>query len=66
MLTQNQAALMIEEKDLNAKTLKEAIDEAFVDEGKDSSCMKNALKMGTPDAAYDLIQWADEIIDKGH
>ncbi|WP_283651182.1 undecaprenyldiphospho-muramoylpentapeptide beta-N-acetylglucosaminyltransferase [Ileibacterium valens] len=66
ILTQNQAALMIEEKDLNAKTLKEAIDEAFVDEGKRQQLHENALKMGTPDAAYDLIQWADEIIDKGH
>lgn len=58
------AALMIEEKDLNAKTLSEAIDRAFQDESTRKRLSENALKSGTPQAAQEMIVWADAIIDQ--
>lgn len=64
MLTDKKAALMIEEKDLNAVTLKKAIEEAFSDEENRRLLSENAKKLGYPNAAFDLMDWAAEIIDE--
>ncbi len=62
MLTENKAALMIEEKDLNADTLADAISRAFLNEKNRQKLSEHARTMGTPDAASDLISWAEQIM----
>lgn len=64
MLTDKKAALMIEEKDLNASTLKKAIEEAFLNEKNRIALSANAEKLGYPNAASDLMSWAKEIMDQ--
>lgn len=64
VLVDRGAAMMIEEKDLNAETLSTAIREAFLDENNRSTLAENAKKLGTPHAARDLADWANAIIQK--
>lgn len=56
VLVDQGAALMIEEKDLNADSLHRAIVELFLDEKKMQLVCKNALELGKPNAAYDIIE----------
>lgn len=62
MLTDQNAAVMLEEKDLNADSLSKAIHDAFLDEEHRLQLMDNARAMGKPRAAEDIVEWADEII----
>lgn len=64
MLTDANAAVMLEEKDLNADSLCAAISQAFLDEDRRQTLKKNAQALGKPNAAYDIVRWADEIIDR--
>lgn len=62
MLVDEDAAIMLEEKDLNADSLSKAIETAFLDENKRQSLKAHALKAGKPHAAQDMIAWANSII----
>lgn len=64
MLVDEGAAVMLEEKDLNADSLKKAIDDAFMDEKKRQDLMNRAKAIGKPNAAPDMIAWASEIIEQ--
>ena len=56
---------MIEEKDLNASTLNKSIIELFMDPKKMESVHKQALKLGRPNAAYDIIDLCRSCIQQG-
>ncbi|MCF0260324.1 MAG: undecaprenyldiphospho-muramoylpentapeptide beta-N-acetylglucosaminyltransferase [Erysipelotrichaceae bacterium] len=60
MLTDRNAALMIEEKDLNAQALKSAIEQGFMNDDKRLELAANARKAGRPHAAQDIIAFANE------
>jgi UDP-N-acetylglucosamine--N-acetylmuramyl-(pentapeptide) pyrophosphoryl-undecaprenol N-acetylglucosamine transferase len=62
-LADEHAALMIEEKDLNAKTLREAIETGFENEENRQAMAENARKLGAPNAAQDMIDWAEQLMD---
>lgn len=62
MLVDNGAAYMIEEKDLNEATLTQAIETVFLNQNNRISISKQAKKMGTANAAYDLVAYADELM----
>jgi UDP-N-acetylglucosamine--N-acetylmuramyl-(pentapeptide) pyrophosphoryl-undecaprenol N-acetylglucosamine transferase len=63
VLVQAHAARMIEEKDLNAKTLREQIDALFLDETERQLTMKNAKRLGKPHAAYDMIDLCNQLVN---
>lgn len=63
VLVDQQAAFMIEEKDLNATNLKTAIKELFMNEEKMKEVHQNALKLGKPAAVYDIIDEMAELVD---
>lgn len=65
VLVEKGAALMIEEKDLNAKTLKENIVKLFMDPKMMEEVHKQALKLGRPKAAYDIIDCCKSCIQQG-
>lgn len=62
MLEQKNAALMIEEKDLNAETLRKAVEKAFLNEENRAALAKGALEAGKPHAAQDMIAFGNELI----
>ena len=62
MLVQKNAARMIEEKDLNAQTLEKAIKDLFGDEKAMAETRNCALALGKPNAAYDMIELANQIL----
>lgn len=62
MLTDKGAAYLIEEKDLNADTLSAAIKEVFLDEEHRKAYASRAKEMGKPNAAYDIIDFAESFI----
>ena len=64
VLVDQGAALMIEEKDLNADSLHEAIVELFLDEQKMAQVCENALQLGKPNAAYDIIEECQRCIQR--
>ncbi len=64
-LTERHAAMMIEEKDLNARTLSETMKKLFEDPQTMASVRENALKMGKGNAAYDIAALADSLIRQG-
>lgn len=61
-LSDRGAALLLEEKDLNADSLASAIVTGFMDEEKRLSLKENAWKMGTRNAGSDIVEWGDQII----
>lgn len=63
MLADKGAACMIEEKDLNAATLKKAIEDSFLNEDNRQALAKNARAMGKPQAAWDMIDWASQLME---
>ena len=65
VLVEKGAALMIEEKDLNASTLNKSIIELFMDPKKMESVHKQALKLGRPNAAYDIIDLCRHVSNRG-
>lgn len=64
MLVDQKAAVMLEEKDLNADTLSQAIQEAFLNEENRLALKANAYKLGNRQAAQNMIAFANEIIKK--
>ncbi|MCF0245308.1 MAG: undecaprenyldiphospho-muramoylpentapeptide beta-N-acetylglucosaminyltransferase [Ileibacterium sp.] len=63
MLTDKNAALMIEEKDLNAQQLKKAIEQGFLNDKKRLELAENAKKAGRPQAAQDIIAFARQVME---
>lgn len=61
MLTDQGAAYLIEEKDLNAASLSQAIRTVFFDEENRQAYARKARAMGKPHAAQDIIAYAQEI-----
>lgn len=55
------AAEMIEEKDLNAAVLAEKVNALMHAPEKTEEMRRNALKIGMPNAAYDMIHWMEEL-----
>ncbi len=64
MLVDQQAAVMLEEKDLNADTLSFAIEQAFLNEDNRLALSQNAWKLGTRQAAQNIIAYAHEIMNQ--
>ena len=65
VLVDKKAAFMIEEKDLNAQSLRKAIMELFMDPDKMNEVCQNALKLGKPNAAYDIVKECQKCVDQG-
>jgi UDP-N-acetylglucosamine--N-acetylmuramyl-(pentapeptide) pyrophosphoryl-undecaprenol N-acetylglucosamine transferase len=63
-LVEKNAALMIEEKDLNAQSLQGAVKTLFMDEEKRESVSKAAKAMGKPDAANKIMELAESLCQK--
>ncbi|MDP4163934.1 MAG: undecaprenyldiphospho-muramoylpentapeptide beta-N-acetylglucosaminyltransferase [Bacillota bacterium] len=55
-LSDEGAAVLLLEKDLNSKTLIHSIDEILLDKEKQSAMKKKALKLGVPDSATKLYK----------
>lgn len=64
MLSDQNAAILLEEKDLNADSLSRAISQAFLDEENRRKLKGNAYHMGTRQAAQNIIAFGNEIIEK--
>lgn len=64
VLVDKKAAYMIEEKDLNADTLKQGIQDLFMNEAEMKIIHKNALALGKPNAAYDIIDRMNTMMKK--
>lgn len=62
VLVDAQAAEMIEEKDLNSKTLQQKMNQVFLNAERYSVIRNNALKLGKPNAAYDIVALCKQII----
>ena len=62
MLVKDHAAHMIEEKDLNASTLQREIQALFANPEEMKKTRECALKLGKPNAAYDMISLANQIM----
>lgn len=63
MLTDQGAAYLIEEKDLNAQTLSQAITHAFLNEENRQQYAAKARESGKPHAAEDIIAYANSIME---
>lgn len=61
-LVKNNAALMIEEKDLDASRLADTVNFLMHDSNKLNTLKENAYKLGKRDAAYDMIKWVEELV----
>ncbi|MBQ9152902.1 MAG: UDP-N-acetylglucosamine--N-acetylmuramyl-(pentapeptide) pyrophosphoryl-undecaprenol N-acetylglucosamine transferase [Solobacterium sp.] len=59
------AAVMIEEKDLNAQSLSKALNELMADHGKREKLAAQAKLLGKTDAAYRMIEWMEELCGNG-
>ena len=62
VLVNEKAAYMIEEKNLNAKTLQSSIQTLFGSAQEMEVVAKNAKRLGKPDAAYDIIDLCKELV----
>jgi UDP-N-acetylglucosamine--N-acetylmuramyl-(pentapeptide) pyrophosphoryl-undecaprenol N-acetylglucosamine transferase len=65
VLVDQDAALMIEEKDLNAQSLQKAILALFANPARMEIVSNNAKKLGKPDAAYDIIELCEGLVNGG-
>ena len=63
-LVRNNAAVMIEEKDLTAEVLAGQVNTLMKNKEKRAELSGNALKMSTPDAADRMIDWIEELVSK--
>lgn len=61
VLVDQKAALMIEEKDLNAAILSQTIDAIMSDEVRREAMRHAALSLGKPNASEDILNWCDEM-----
>lgn len=62
-LVKNHAAVMIEEKDLNAHSLADQVNALMKDDETRMQLKKNAYALGKRDAAYTMISWMEELIN---
>lgn len=62
VLVQANAAEMIEEKDLNSSSLQQKMNEVFLIPERYSQIQANALELGKPNAAYDMLALCQEMI----
>lgn len=65
VLVDRDAALMIEEKDLNSDTLQKAILALFSNPARMEIVSGNAKKLGRQDAAYEIIRLCEGIVNGG-
>lgn len=61
-LVKNNAALMIEEKDLDSTRLADTVNFLMHDSNKRNTLKQNAYQLGKRNAAYDMIKWVEELI----
>lgn len=64
VLVDKKAAYMIEEKDLNATTLSKGINDLFMNEDEMRLVHKNALELGKPNSAYEIVDRIVKMIKK--
>ncbi|WP_416327508.1 undecaprenyldiphospho-muramoylpentapeptide beta-N-acetylglucosaminyltransferase [[Eubacterium] hominis] len=62
VLVEKHAAFMIEEKDLNAKTLVSKIDMIMKNDELRKKMRENALALGKPNASEDILNWCEEMV----
>ena len=62
VLVDQHAAFMIEEKDLNANTLKEKINQIMGNRELQKTMRENALSLGKPNASSDILAWCEEMV----
>ena len=60
-LTDKDAAMMIEEKDLSPEKLKQMIEETIFDDDRLDSLSQNALKMSNPNVLNDIIEAIEQL-----
>ena len=58
---EEEAAVMLEEKDLNAEALSNAIDRIMSDDLLRASMHSASLALGKPNASEDILNWCDEM-----
>lgn len=63
-LVKNNAALMIEEKDLDATRLADTVNFLMHDDNKRNALKENSYKLGKRDAAYKMIDWMEELVNE--
>lgn len=63
-LVRQDAAVMIEEKDLTAGHLAETVNGLMKDEERRSKIRENAYRAGRREAAEDMISWMEELINE--
>jgi UDP-N-acetylglucosamine--N-acetylmuramyl-(pentapeptide) pyrophosphoryl-undecaprenol N-acetylglucosamine transferase len=61
VLVDHKAAVMLEEKDLNAEALSNAIDRIMSDDLLRASMHSASLALGKPNASEDILNWCDEM-----
>ena len=61
VLVDHKAAVMLEEKDLNAAALSKAIDQIMSDDLLRASMRSASLVLGKPNASEDILNWCDEM-----
>lgn len=64
-LVNRNAALMIEEKDLSARSLADTLNDLMADRQKRENLGKQAKMLGKTDAAYRMIEWMEELCGNG-
>ena len=62
VLVEKKCAFMIEEKNLNAKTLFEKVSKILKNEKLKSEMKQHALENGFPNASEDMLKWIDELV----
>lgn len=62
VLVEKKCAFMIEEKNLNAKTLFEKVSQILENEKLKNEMKENAKKAGFPNASQDILDWIDELV----
>lgn len=62
-LVKNDAAVMIEEKDLTAKSLSDCVNALMKDDAGRRQLKENAYALGKRDAAYTMIAWMEELVN---
>lgn len=65
-LVRHHAAVMIEEKDLNADVLASTVNRLMKNQEERQNLAANAKSMGTPDAAEKMYEWVKELADHGN
>ena len=62
VLVDKKCAFMIEEKDLNGKTLFEKVSKILNNDKLKNEMKQNAINSSFPNASYDILNWIDELV----